>query len=305
MFLDTKSLCTLSSVCRQFYFWVEDPLLWKEKVEIEFFKPKQIMNTYLNLNTKGWKWLYRSKKITFSDRNEIKDGSVGCLCLEDGSREEGEWNQGNLIGYGLKVNENGRELLEGIYGFGGTLSGFGYRKWETGCTYQGEWMEGKMSGFGTFIWGKNCSHPKKAGNKYVGTLKDDFAKGNGTMYYSDGWKYVGEWGGKDERWGQGSLWNRNNELIYEGSWMMNRKWGVGKEYCLEHGYVYEGKWRWGKKDGKGVMTWTKNDLRFVGEWKKGRMRNGRFSYGGKKLSMDKFVSKVVNKYDNVEKLFVQ
>lgn len=172
------------------------------------FSPKEGQMLYPNGNTYEGKW------------NVNPDG-YGVYTLADGTRYEGEWEQGKLIQEITKDDQT--KLYHGIY----VLSG--------GAAYIGTWTET------WFSWNRI---------------------GQGTMYYSDGGVYAGEWG-NDMRNGQGILtWPDGNQ--YEGGFVEDVITGYGV-YTWSNGNRYEGEWVNGTINGSGVYTWQ-SGARFEGEW---------------------------------------
>lgn len=172
------------------------------------FSPKEGQMLYPNGNTYEGKW------------NVNPDG-YGVYTLADGSRYEGEWEQGKLIQEITKDNQT--KLYHGIY----VMSG--------GAAYIGTWTET------WFSWNRT---------------------GQGTMYYSDGSVYAGEWK-NDMRNGQGTLtWADGNQ--YEGDFVENEITGYGV-YTQSNGNRFEGEWVNGTINGSGVYTWE-SGARFEGEW---------------------------------------
>tara|TARA_B110000902_G_C13763391_1_gene381454 strand:- start:81 stop:476 length:396 start_codon:yes stop_codon:yes gene_type:complete len=91
-----------------------------------------------------------------------------------------------------------------------------------------------------------------SGNKYVGEYKDGYYNGQGTLTWADGDKYVGEW--KDgKRNGIGTnYWIELSEYHnmpagsqYEGQWLNDIKHGYGKG-TYANGTVKEGLWKEGE-----------------------------------------------------------
>ncbi len=79
--------------------------------------------------------------------------------------------------------------------------GRGRIRWEDGCTYSGEWVNGKMHGRGAMTWedgssyvgqwvmGKRCgfgTYTWKSGSRYMGGWKDNQKDGPGVASYADG-----------------------------------------------------------------------------------------------------------------------
>ena len=118
-------------------------------------------------------------------------------------------------------------------------------------------------------------------------VEGDCVNGKGTMIYSTGHKYVGEFK-NGERDGQGFLtmpgsrtlegqFVRNDPIegtytypdgkVYTGQWQFRERngWGTLK---YPDGRFYEGEFMSGLRNGKGVMIWP-DDRRYVGEFVRG------------------------------------
>merc|ERR1711973_1039557 len=57
----------------------------------------------------------------------------------------------------------------------------------TGSSYEGEMKNGRMEGKGEYTL------PPSLGTKYEGEMKDGMFHGEGTLYFSNGSKYIGKW----------------------------------------------------------------------------------------------------------------
>ena len=108
--------------------------------------------------------------------------------------------------------------------------------------------------------------------QYKGEVKREYIifgdyirEGVGSLTYSDGDKYEGEW--KDgQKNGQGTYtWSNGNK--YVGEFKDGKKHGQGTITFLDGG-GYEGEYKDGKKHGQGTMTWK--GLKYVGEYKDGK-----------------------------------
>jgi len=108
---------------------------------------------------------------------------------------------------------------------------------------------------------------------YNGESKDGWgAHGYGTMKYSGGGEYNGDW--KDgEKHGKGKMKYDNGDE-YDGDWKDGKRDGQGK-FIGTSGYTYEGHYENGEKV-KGKEKWPKGTM-YDGEFKKGK-RNGNGIY---------------------------
>ncbi|MCB0661157.1 MAG: caspase family protein [Saprospiraceae bacterium] len=136
-----------------------------------------------------------------------------------------------------------------------------------------------FTGRGTYLY--------PSGAKYVGQFKNGFIHGNGTLYFSTGHIYVGEWAyqfregtGKftyangDEYNGQfkkskfdgrGTMQYHNGDS-YTGAWKNSLPNGVGT-YTFSSGERYEGDFKNGQFDGQGTMSYD-DGSKYIGTWKK-------------------------------------
>jgi hypothetical protein len=122
-------------------------------------------------------------------------------------------------------------------------------------------------------------------NIYSQCISGDCQNGKGTMIYSDGSRYEGNWsngkcnGFGIETYSNGNRYEGNfiNDLrsgkaksffangdLYEGDYFDNSRNGYGKLTC-SNGIRYEGNWSNSKKNGFGVQIWPNGD-RYEGNW---------------------------------------
>ena len=113
-----------------------------------------------------------------------------------------------------------------------------------------------------------------ADGTYVGQLKKNLKNGQGTMTYSNGNIYEGEWI-DDKKNGHGIM-TYSNGAVYEGEWVDDKKNGQGIITWSESGSVYKGAWTDDKKNGQGVMIYSNGNI-YEGEWEND-MRNGQGIY---------------------------
>lgn len=109
--------------------------------------------------------------------------------------------------------------------------------------------------------------------RYEGETKNGKPRGNGTMYYVSGGKYMGQWvdglrhGHGVQTYGQASSGDH-----YDGSWKNDTKSGYGI-YVWKDGARYEGEISNGLRHGYGLYKFSKYDKQkrdfYQGEWKDG------------------------------------
>ena len=95
------------------------------------------------------------------------------------------------------------------------------------------------------------------GDKYYGEIDQHTKKrnGQGRMIYSNenSQTYVGSW--KDNfQHGQGTLTDDSGNC-YKGGWHMSQQAGYGRQ-VYSNGDIYEGRWQQGKKNGQGKIIWS-------------------------------------------------
>merc|ERR1712146_855020 len=109
----------------------------------------------------------------------------GLVTLDDGSTYDGEFKNGKREGHGTRKYSDGREYIGDWEN--GNMEGRGIYTYPSGSKYVGEWKNGKKEGHGIFTWAN--------GNKYYGEFKND------------------------KREGHGALYNKDENLLYEGQWV--------------------------------------------------------------------------------------
>ncbi|MDO4948844.1 MAG: caspase family protein [Bacteroidales bacterium] len=130
-----------------------------------------------------------------------------------------------------------------------------YRKTYTDGVYEGTLVNGVREGQGTKYFTN--------GDKYVGEYKDDKRNGQGTYTWSSGNKYVGEF--KDDKIdGQGTKYFTSGDK-YVGEWKDDKFNGQGT-YTWPNGHKYVGEYKDDERNGHGTYTWS-NGNKYVGEFK--------------------------------------
>lgn len=80
------------------------------------------------------------------------------------------------------------------------------------------------------------------GSKYIGTAKEDLPDAYGTIAFSSGEMYQGDWL-NGELHGEG-IYIYNDSSVFIGTWEHNMKHGKG--FFIENGDVYDDTWEHGK-----------------------------------------------------------
>ena len=96
--------------------------------------------------------------------------------------------------------------------------------------------------------------------KYLGQIdiRTGNLNGKGVFIWTNGIKYIGNW--KDGSMsGEGVLFDKNNKLIFNGTYYNNKKYGKGKFFIKENEY-YEGEFFDDKMEGKGIYHYENGDV---------------------------------------------
>ncbi|KAL8720643.1 MAG: hypothetical protein Q9225_002513, partial [Loekoesia sp. 1 TL-2023] len=96
------------------------------------------------------------------------------------------------------------------------------------------------------------------GTEYTSAdVLNGFVHGQGTMIYTNGDAYVGNWVA-NQKSGHGTMAYASGDT-YTGEWAQNEREGHGKMVYGKTNNVYEGGWKKGRRHGKGVMTYEVAD----------------------------------------------
>ena len=156
-------------------------------------------------------------------------------------------------------------IIQGIYRLD-EPTGMGSYFEDNDNFYDGAWVNGKKEGYGTLT---------KNGSKYYeGNFKEDLKEGKGILFYEDGTiHYDGEFvndyrqgiNKKNNDLGQGKQNYSSGKLQYEGEFFDDDQEGKGTLYDEENNKMYEGYWSKSMKNGFGV--WYVDDMaEYEGEW---------------------------------------
>ena len=159
--------------------------------------------------------------------------SADPLQLPDGSRYEGELQDGVLTGQGTLVWPNGARY-EGSFS-DGLMHGAGTWTSPAGDRYQGDFANGMKHGQGVLDYAD--------GSRYEGQFEQDYPSGSGTLAWSDGTRYHGEFR-YGLPWGHGLLTGSDGRT-YEGEY--ERGWEQGEgTLALPDGTSYSGRFERGE-----------------------------------------------------------
>ena len=158
-------------------------------------------------------------------------------------------SSGKYSWYGAPVSTKVAPAEVGIYE--GEISGLSSRIFHT---IVNDW---EPEGQGTLTWSD--------GRKYVGEWKDGKYHRQGTFTWSDGRKYVGEW--KDGKYHRQGTFTWSDGRKYVGEWKDGKKHGQGTENDPS-GHKYVGEYKDGLPNGQGTFTYP-NGQKYIGQWKDG------------------------------------
>ncbi len=119
---------------------------------------------------------------------------------------------------------------------------------------------------------------EKDNNIYIGEADYIIRNGRGGMIFKDeGRYYVGYWD-NGRQFKKGKVFDRKNNLLYDGEYKNGVKEGIGV-YYYQSGEKYEGKFVNGVKEGKGIFYW-KNGNKWEGYFKNDKMNGEGIFYDG-------------------------
>lgn len=105
-----------------------------------------------------------------------------------------------------------------------------------------------------------------SGNRYIGEIMNDLPNGKGTMIYTNGCRYEGEW--SNGEWSGRGVFTDVSGRIDSGEFRHNVRTGSGR-IVLPDGSRYEGGWN--DEGPHGVGTFYHNDKsKYSGEWYNGK-----------------------------------
>jgi hypothetical protein len=167
--------------------------------------------------------------------SEGKEHGKGVMLFEDGSKYEGQWENGERAGQGTARFKDGG-TYEGEWSKN-LLHGTGKYTAEE-FEYEGEFLKDMKTGHGvcTHVDGRICTGQFKEDEMhgegvckygdgkrvYTGQFQNDNMHGQGCFLFSDGTKYEGEWA-DDNMHGKGVIHSADGKKSYEGQWAVGFK----------------------------------------------------------------------------------
>ena len=88
-------------------------------------------------------------------------------------------------------------------------------------------------------------------------------EGKGKCFLEEGIYYIGEFS-NDKMHGKGVMYNKNDNIIYDGEFAIGQREGKGK-FISENGYYYIGQWLNDKQHGKGALYNDKDIMLYDGD----------------------------------------
>ena len=210
-------------------------------------------NASNNNNINNITWIYKGQ----ADINNIPNG-YGVKYVKNGSKQEGYWKEGQLIGWSQSIDFLGNILIGPF--IDGKLTGKGIKySFLNNMFYKGDIVENKKEGKGEEYTSEG---------KFSGNFVNDKKNGEGKMEYSlSGDTYEGNY--KDDLFdGKGHyIWKISGQE-YTGEYKNGLMHGKGL-YEWSEGEYYRGDFVNGKKEGNGEMHWA-NGRSFIGPFVNGR-----------------------------------
>jgi hypothetical protein len=116
---------------------------------------------------------------------------------------------------------------------------------------------------GDCVNGQGTMH-YSTGHKFTGEFKDGVRHGKGVMLMPGGRKIVGVWVANEIREG---TYTAPDGTIYEGQWEFRERNGRGT-LTFPDGRKYVGEFKSGQRHGRGTMTWP-DGRKYVGDFQEG------------------------------------
>lgn len=106
------------------------------------------------------------------------------------------------------------------------------------------------------------------GDRYTGDFLNGKKHGEGELVYNSGACFRGEWL-NDQACGRG-VFHHANGSSYEGEWLLSKRHGFGIFRCKQTGLVYEGEYAEGRRHGAGTIRFPDGG-RMTGAFERGRL----------------------------------
>jgi hypothetical protein len=195
---------------------------------------------------------------TDEDVNHYGDDSYRCNDENKKfDRYEGQLKDGVREGPGIIYYRSGSELIK----YDGEWKsrcqhGHGTEWYSKGGRYEGEWEDKKRHGHGIAY----DSEENQCGEEWEHGLRVK------TIEYECGDRYKGEYNDDEEPHGQGTMFWSDGDR-YEGQWKLGSMEGHGN-FCYANGDEYQGWFKNDKRHGEGTMTTAKQNQ--YGMWHNGK-----------------------------------
>ena len=165
-------------------------------------------------------------------------------------------------------------------------NGQGKIKYKDGSYYEGTWLLDKRSGTGTYVDSKGNKYDglwandkqnelgklsDAIGNIYTGSWNDGSLLGNVKIQFNNNDVYEGEYANGLN--GKGTL-TYSDGAVYKGNWNNNMRFSYG-EMIFPFGITYKGNWSANEVDGTGEFYETGTQKRLAsGNWKTEKTKDG-------------------------------
>lgn len=179
---------------------------------------------------------------------------IGEFLFQDGSRYDGEWNDGRMHGQGRL------EIFGNVYT--GTFSsslrqGQGTLQYATGQVYEGYWHNDRPHGEGTLKMADE--------SMYQGQFVAGLMHGTGTFTFRNGDQYEGDWL-TNQPSGNGTFTSPSKRLRYEGQWSQGCPHGTGTLKDDSNDSEYVGNFERGYRHGTGELRLKRQGRHYRGGW---------------------------------------
>lgn len=147
-------------------------------IEIDEDGSKTVYDGYIENMKRQGKGMEEKKKYTYqgSFNDDLKHGKGKIIFHEDDSYYEGDFNKGQITGYGT-FHYKDKSCYDGEF-LNGKMHGHGIFKWPDKSEFEGNYNQNLKEGFGEYRW--------KSGKKYQGNHKDGKRHGKGVYIYPNG-----------------------------------------------------------------------------------------------------------------------